>query len=166
MYLATLFFLVTQVRSSNRVLFQISFFVLVCRRQISFPVCPCFPANWHIRKWSQFVTTDEKSSTFFLSSDEWSHFCHLLHLGYFFVYNSGKCLYFSFSRHKQYVHIKSIKHISIAMFTLRTLNPGVIRTRVFCSWGGCDVHIAKAAFILFSVSMYLKNNFNSTNHQK
>jgi hypothetical protein len=38
---------------------------------------------------------------------------------------------------------KSIKHDSIAMFSLKkTLHPGETRTRVFCSWSGCNVDCA------------------------
>jgi hypothetical protein len=37
---------------------------------------------------------------------------------------------------------KSIVHNSIDMFSLKTLYPDGIRTRVFCPIGGCDVHCA------------------------
>jgi hypothetical protein len=40
----------------------------------------------------------------------------------------------------QTVHIKSIEHNRIAMISLKTLYPGGIWTRVFYSWGGCDVY--------------------------
>jgi hypothetical protein len=36
----------------------------------------------------------------------------------------------------QTMPVKSNIHNSIAMFSLKTLNPGAIRNRVFCSWGG------------------------------
>jgi hypothetical protein len=42
----------------------------------------------------------------------------------------------------QTLHIKSKTHNSIAVFSLKTLYPGVIRTRVCCLWGWCDVHCA------------------------
>jgi hypothetical protein len=40
--------------------------------------------------------------------------------------------------------IKSIIHDSIALFSLKTFYHGGIRTRIFCSRGGCDVHAARA----------------------
>jgi hypothetical protein len=42
----------------------------------------------------------------------------------------------------QTMHIKSKTHNRIAMFFLRTLYPGEFRTRVYCLWGGWDVHFA------------------------
>jgi hypothetical protein len=42
----------------------------------------------------------------------------------------------------QCMYIKLITHNSIVMFSQKILHPGGIRTRVFCSWGGCDVHCA------------------------
>jgi hypothetical protein len=38
------------------------------------------------------------------------------------------------------MHIKSIIDNSIPTFSIKTLYPGGIRTRVLGSWGGCDVH--------------------------
>jgi hypothetical protein len=43
----------------------------------------------------------------------------------------------------QIMHIKSITHDIVAMFTSKSIYPGGIRTRLFCWWGGCDVHCAK-----------------------
>jgi hypothetical protein len=43
----------------------------------------------------------------------------------------------------QTMYIKSIMRKSIAMFSLKALNPGGIQTRVACSSGGCDVHCAE-----------------------
>jgi hypothetical protein len=40
------------------------------------------------------------------------------------------------------MYLKSILHNTIAMFSQKTSYPCGIRTRVFCSWGECDVHCA------------------------
>jgi hypothetical protein len=42
----------------------------------------------------------------------------------------------------QTILILWITHNSFALFSLKTLYPGGIRTRVFCSWSGCDVYCA------------------------
>jgi hypothetical protein len=38
------------------------------------------------------------------------------------------------------MHINSIVRNSIEIISQKTLYHGGIRKRVFCSWGGCDVH--------------------------
>jgi hypothetical protein len=60
----------------------------------------------------------------------------------------GRCLYFSFSTHKQC--ILSQKHNSIAMFFLTTLYPGGIRTRVCCLGGWCDVQMTLKLIFSFA----------------
>jgi hypothetical protein len=51
----------------------------------------------------------------------------------------------------QTVHIKSMKHNSITILSIKTLYPSGIRTQVFCSWGGCNVHCATASNCFFTV---------------
>jgi hypothetical protein len=64
-------------------------------------------------------------------------YCPLPIASFHFFSFGGQCLYFSFSIHKL-----CILPNSMAMFSLKTLYPGGIRTRVFCPWGGCDVNCA------------------------
>jgi hypothetical protein len=66
----------------------------------------------------------------------------------------------------QTLHIKSIKHNGIPIISLKTLYTGGIRTRVFWSWRGCDVHCAtppgpKTLFFIERVwIMYLFNAYD------
>jgi hypothetical protein len=50
----------------------------------------------------------------------------------------------------QTMHIKPTVNNCIAMLSHKTLHPGGIRTRVFCSWGGCDVIFAIHTLILIT----------------
>jgi hypothetical protein len=58
---------------------------------------------------------------------------------------------FLFSTHKT-VPVKSIIYDSIALFSLKTLYPGGIRTRVFCSWGGIKTTSRGMSTSFFGVS--------------
>jgi hypothetical protein len=43
------------------------------------------------------------------------------------------------------------------MISLKTLCPGGIRTRVFWSWGGCEVHCSKPtliSFLIFQINFF------------
>jgi hypothetical protein len=57
------------------------------------------------------------------------------------TYTLGMMLSF-YLFNRQTMHIKSITHNSIAMFSLINFLPVEIRTRVFCLWGGDGVHCA------------------------
>jgi hypothetical protein len=59
----------------------------------------------------------------------------------------------------QTMHIKSIVHNTIALTSFKTLHPGRIRTRVFCSWGGCNVDCATQPG-QYVYSTYLHSEWN------
>jgi hypothetical protein len=58
----------------------------------------------------------------------------------------------------QSMHIKSIIHNSIVVYSWKSLFPDGIRTRVFCSWGGCNGHSATPP------GQTPKNSFNTVFH--
>jgi hypothetical protein len=60
----------------------------------------------------------------------------------------------------QTMHINSIVQNGIVLIFLKTFYPGGIRTRIFCSWGGRVVHLAKSPgleFCLFLPAIYQGN---------
>jgi hypothetical protein len=75
---------------------------------------------------------------------------------FFQKYFLDQWIYFSFLN-TQTMHFESIKHNSIAMLSLKTLFPGRIRTRVFCSRGRFDVDCATPPgyYLFFTVPRQL-----------
>jgi hypothetical protein len=60
-----------------------------------------------------------------------------------------------FSTHKHGILSQQRIQNSIAVFSPKTLYPGVIRTRVVCSWGGCDVQCTTPLFKIPFLSTYV-----------
>jgi hypothetical protein len=70
----------------------------------------------------------------------------------------GQRIYFSFSTHKQCIFSRYCT-IALLCNPYKTLNPGWIRTRVFCSWGGFGVDSATPPGFIIRVKCTGKQEF-------